>query len=177
MPASHRGMPDPWVEAAFPTAPGQCLVLDSRTIHCGGGRSPALPASAPWRVVAFATLVDPPRDYQVNEVAMRPPWAAPARPSQPLSDQRPRAQCSARACSNAAGSTPNAACARCGSPLCPLHHSLGELCAGCEDVVDGVASHCHMLWGLTTREGGWQSNFQWPLHPGMLFQGGSAFEG
>ena len=73
VPNSHRGTPDPWLEVPFPGMPGQCLVLESRTVHCGGGRSPSLGDAAPWRVVAFATMVHPPRDYEANAVAFRLP--------------------------------------------------------------------------------------------------------
>ena len=147
MPASHRGLPDPWVEAAFPSAPGVALVLDSRTIHCGGGRSPSLPPTSPHRVVAFVTLVDPPRDYQVNAVAMRPPWATQPSSAQPSSSQPPLPTCGVRGCSSPPSASRAAVCARCGCPVCPLHFSLGEVCAVCEDEEEGA----HPPWRRSGR--------------------------
>ena len=142
MPCSQSGVPDPWVEASFPSLAGDSLVLDSRTIHCGGGRSPTMPSTCVWRVVAFATLVARPIDYDVNEVAFRPPWA----------DQRLAAQlasapsrCTARDCASPASR--GNGCPLCERPLCAEHQRLGDVCSRCEAglPVDGATSRTQLL--------------------------------
>ena len=46
----------PWLEVKVPSAPGSLTVMNSFVSHCGGGRSEKLPASIPYRVVAFAAV-------------------------------------------------------------------------------------------------------------------------
>ena len=127
VPCSHAGLPDPWVEAPFPCVAGESLVLESRTIHCGGGRSPAMPPSESWRVVAFATLSDSPRNYNQNAVAFRPPWAVGRHPCSAAGTPL----CAAPNCTHPAATSATAACAPCGAPLCIAHSHAGALCATC----------------------------------------------
>ena len=129
VPGSQAGLPDPWVEAPFPCLAGESLVLESRTIHCGGGRSPAMPSTERWRVVAFATLVDRPRDYGGNAVAFRPPWAV----QRQSGGAAAPFVCSAKDCTEAASHAADAGCAACGGRLCAHHAEAGTLCSDCED--------------------------------------------
>lgn len=52
--ASHRGVPHPWIEVAFAEWEGSLTILNSFTVHRGGGRSDA--CVGPARHVAFASV-------------------------------------------------------------------------------------------------------------------------
>ena len=135
VPSSQTGLPDPWVEASFPSLAGDSLVLDSRTIHCGGGRSSSLPSTTVWRVVAFATLVAKPTDYDANEVAFRPPWAGQRQPFPPAAAPT---SCHCRDCHSLASGR---GCPLCGTLVCLPHHHMGELCAACYEAPPQAPPH------------------------------------
>ena len=80
-------------------------------------------------------FVHPPRDYEANAVAFRPPWAG---TRLAVGDQG--AGCAVRDCTREAVPAPSG-CANCGAPLCRLHLACGELCAACDAGIEAAIAN------------------------------------